>query len=289
MDGFRQLFINPGSFKKVYGFHKVNDMIHANSSHQTWEFKHPCFKRGAIEDLQYIKRKNNNSNNITKARMIPDLQNDCSVYNHLIHVEDRLTHAVRTYQMLQNEMIMLKTLLSKQHGTMIEFAQLFSDVVQDRSTFYSLSLHYSLYLFFAYPSSLLDITDGKRELILNKLHQLQIVLNTTIDYVDGGSASNSSNSSNSSSSSSSSNTISSTTTCSHSSDGNHLDTNGSRSSSINSINSNSGKYMDIKKGGDTNGFIIIIIIDISSDRTITAIQKLSFGKESHLLNPENQD
>ncbi|CEI88797.1 hypothetical protein RMCBS344292_03174 [Rhizopus microsporus] len=229
----------------MYGFHKVNDMIHANSSHQTWEFKHPCFKRGAIEDLQYIKRKNNNSNNITKARMIPDLQNDCSVYNHLIHVEDRLTHAVRTYQMLQNEMIMLKTLLSKQHGTMIEFAQLFSDVVQDR-----------------------NITDGKRELILNKLHQLQIVLNTTIDYVDGGSASNSSNSSNSSSSSSSSNTISSTTTCSHSSDGNHLDTNGSRSSSINSINSNS---------------------DISSDRTITAIQKLSFGKESHLLNPENQD
>ncbi|ORE22701.1 winged helix DNA-binding domain-containing protein [Rhizopus microsporus] len=124
----------------MYGFHKVNDMIHANSSHQTWEFKHPYFKRGAIEDLQYIKRKNNNQNNITKARMIPDLhRDDRSVYNHLIHVEDRLTHAVRTYQMLQNEMIMLKTLLSKQHGTMIEFAQLFSDVVQDRSAFYSLS------------------------------------------------------------------------------------------------------------------------------------------------------
>ncbi|CEG74793.1 Putative Dihydroxyacetone kinase (Fragment) [Rhizopus microsporus] len=220
----------------MYGFHKVNDMIHANSSHQTWEFKHPYFKRGAIEDLQYIKRKNNNPNNITKARMIPDLQNDCSVYNHLIHVEDRLTHAVRTYQMLQNEMIMLKTLLSKQHGTMIEFAQLFSDVVQDR-----------------------NITDGKRELILNKLHQLQIVLNTTIDYVDGGSASNSSNSSNSSSSSSSSNTISSTTTCSHSSDGNHLDTNGSRSSSINSINSNSGKYMDIKKGGILMGLLLLLL------------------------------
>ena len=45
--------------------------------------------------------------------------------------------------------------------------------------------------------------------------------------------------------------------------------------------------MDIKKGGDTNEFIIII--DISSDRTITTIQKLSFGKESHLLNPANQD
>ncbi|PHZ14484.1 winged helix DNA-binding domain-containing protein [Rhizopus microsporus ATCC 52813] len=134
----------------MYGFHKVNDMIHANSSHQTWEFKHPHFKRGAIEDLQYIKRKNNNQNNITKARMIPDLQkDDCSVYSHLIHVEDRLTHAVRTYQMLQDEVIMLKTLLSKQHGTMIEFTQLFSDVVQDRSAFYSLSFAlFFLYLFF---------------------------------------------------------------------------------------------------------------------------------------------
>jgi hypothetical protein len=43
----------------VYGFHKVNDLIHSNltNENQTWEFKHPNFKRGAVGDLQNIKRK----------------------------------------------------------------------------------------------------------------------------------------------------------------------------------------------------------------------------------------
>lgn len=43
----------------MYGFHKVNDLIHSNltNENQTWEFKHPNFRRGAVGDLQYIKRK----------------------------------------------------------------------------------------------------------------------------------------------------------------------------------------------------------------------------------------
>lgn len=43
----------------VYGFHKVNDMIHSNltSECQKWEFRHQNFRRGAIEELQNIKRK----------------------------------------------------------------------------------------------------------------------------------------------------------------------------------------------------------------------------------------
>lgn len=43
----------------VYGFHKVNDLIHSNltNENQTWEFKHPNFRRGAVGDLQHIKRK----------------------------------------------------------------------------------------------------------------------------------------------------------------------------------------------------------------------------------------
>lgn len=43
----------------MYGFHKVNDLIHSNltNENQTWEFKHPNFKRGAVGDLQNIKRK----------------------------------------------------------------------------------------------------------------------------------------------------------------------------------------------------------------------------------------
>ncbi|KAI7864536.1 HSF-type DNA-binding-domain-containing protein, partial [Spinellus fusiger] len=43
----------------MYGFHKVNDMIHSNLTNetQTWEFRHPHFRRGAVDDLQNIKRK----------------------------------------------------------------------------------------------------------------------------------------------------------------------------------------------------------------------------------------
>ncbi|SAM03359.1 hypothetical protein [Absidia glauca] len=43
----------------MYGFHKVNDMIHSNltSECQKWEFRHQNFRRGAIEELQNIKRK----------------------------------------------------------------------------------------------------------------------------------------------------------------------------------------------------------------------------------------
>ncbi|SAM00203.1 hypothetical protein [Absidia glauca] len=43
----------------MYGFHKVNDMIHSNltSESQKWEFKHQNFRRGAIDELQNIKRK----------------------------------------------------------------------------------------------------------------------------------------------------------------------------------------------------------------------------------------
>ncbi|CAB4483347.1 unnamed protein product [Rhizophagus irregularis] len=43
----------------MYGFHKVNDMFHANptSESQAWEFKHPDFRRGQLLALQNIKRK----------------------------------------------------------------------------------------------------------------------------------------------------------------------------------------------------------------------------------------
>ncbi|ODQ55704.1 hypothetical protein SAICODRAFT_87826 [Saitoella complicata NRRL Y-17804] len=43
----------------MYGFHKVNDMFHQNSSTEStvWEFKHPNFKRGGVDALQGIKRK----------------------------------------------------------------------------------------------------------------------------------------------------------------------------------------------------------------------------------------
>ncbi|ORX42935.1 hypothetical protein DM01DRAFT_1411735 [Hesseltinella vesiculosa] len=43
----------------MYGFHKVNDIIHSNltSENQKWEFRHEHFRRGATSALQNIKRK----------------------------------------------------------------------------------------------------------------------------------------------------------------------------------------------------------------------------------------
>ncbi|CAO3595965.1 unnamed protein product [Absidia cylindrospora] len=43
----------------MYGFSKINEMIHANltSDNQTWDFKHPHFKRGDFQSLILVKRK----------------------------------------------------------------------------------------------------------------------------------------------------------------------------------------------------------------------------------------
>ncbi|RIB13912.1 HSF-type DNA-binding-domain-containing protein, partial [Gigaspora rosea] len=50
----------------MYGFHKVNDMFHANptSESQAWEFKHPEFRRGQLAALQNIKRKSSKHQSI---------------------------------------------------------------------------------------------------------------------------------------------------------------------------------------------------------------------------------
>ncbi|KAI8333407.1 HSF-type DNA-binding-domain-containing protein [Chlamydoabsidia padenii] len=43
----------------MYGFSKINEMIHSNISfdNQTWDFKHPHFKRGDFQSLILVKRK----------------------------------------------------------------------------------------------------------------------------------------------------------------------------------------------------------------------------------------
>ncbi|KAI8331760.1 HSF-type DNA-binding-domain-containing protein [Chlamydoabsidia padenii] len=43
----------------MYGFSKINEMIHSNLSvdNQTWDFKHPHFKRGDFQSLTLVKRK----------------------------------------------------------------------------------------------------------------------------------------------------------------------------------------------------------------------------------------
>ncbi|ORZ25434.1 HSF-type DNA-binding-domain-containing protein [Absidia repens] len=57
----------------MYGFHKVNDMIHSNltSECQKWEFRHQNFRRGAVEELQNIKRKSAKSHHQYLAAAMP--------------------------------------------------------------------------------------------------------------------------------------------------------------------------------------------------------------------------
>jgi hypothetical protein len=99
----------------VYGFHKVNDMIHSNlnSDNQIWEFKHPHFKRGEIDDLQNIKRKSTKPNYNTSSRVQSDNDEE-PMHKHILHIEDRLHHVSRSCELLQNETNSLRGLLTKQ-------------------------------------------------------------------------------------------------------------------------------------------------------------------------------
>jgi hypothetical protein len=109
----------------VYGFHKVNDMIHSNltSDNQTWEFKHPHFKRGETEELQNIRRKSTKpsfsslpSRIPTSARIPSDNDEDIygPIYKHILHIEDRLLHISKSYDLLKNETNTLRSLLTRQ-------------------------------------------------------------------------------------------------------------------------------------------------------------------------------
>lgn len=115
----------------VYGFHKVNDMIHSNltSDNQTWEFKHPYFKRGEIDDLQYIKRKsarpstNNNDTNATPmktSRSTPiSYENMNPMDKHISHIEGQLHHVSKSCELLRNESDFLRGVLSQQQKVII--------------------------------------------------------------------------------------------------------------------------------------------------------------------------
>ncbi|KAI9275971.1 HSF-type DNA-binding-domain-containing protein [Sporodiniella umbellata] len=139
----------------MYGFHKVNDMIHTNPDNQTWEFKHPDFKKGAIDNLQHIKRKINTRNNYKSPTFI--LQPEDPFYKSMLFMEDRLSQVSRSYDNLKSEMDSLKALISMQQSTMIDFTRLFADVLQNK-----------------YPNV------DQKELILSKVSQLQEMVSESI-------------------------------------------------------------------------------------------------------------
>lgn len=128
----------------MYGFNKINDMTQT----QTWEFKHPKFKRGAEDELDHIKRKINNRNHSDT----PEEETYGPFYHHVLHVEERLACISEAYDVLRKETHSLKSLILRQQETIQKFTGLFTSVIYDK-----------------------NLSDDKRELILVQLNQFQTV------------------------------------------------------------------------------------------------------------------
>ncbi|KAG1137475.1 hypothetical protein G6F38_011287 [Rhizopus arrhizus] len=125
----------------MYGFHKVNDLIHSNltNENQTWEFKHPNFRRGAVGDLQHIKRKSaktqlqqlqqqrqqelqelskTKDDFLARSSSPPHLQSIPPEHQELddqvSRIESHLIGVSKTCDLLHNEITHLRMIVSKQ-------------------------------------------------------------------------------------------------------------------------------------------------------------------------------
>ncbi|KAI8889524.1 hypothetical protein K501DRAFT_207950 [Backusella circina FSU 941] len=147
----------------MYGFHKVNDMIHLNltSDTQTWEFKHPHFKRGEVDDLQNIKRKSTKQQ-LAPTGMVPQLpldnQNEDynSVQKHILHLEERLHSVSRSYDALRNETTALKTVQLRQQELINDLTILLTNIIEENMSN--------------------DLSDSEKNTILSKLSNVQSLL-----------------------------------------------------------------------------------------------------------------
>lgn len=97
-------------------------MIHSNltNENQNWEFRHPYFRRGAIEDLKNIKRKSAKSRHHPQLNASASFPNDTDdslygpIYKHILHIEERLRNVSRAYEVLYNETTNLKSVVAGQ-------------------------------------------------------------------------------------------------------------------------------------------------------------------------------
>ncbi|KAI8889762.1 hypothetical protein K501DRAFT_237959, partial [Backusella circina FSU 941] len=141
----------------MYGFHKVNDLIHSNLTNesQTWEFKHPNFRKGAVGDLQHIKRKNAKTQQqlLFQQQKLKDQQQqqqqqqlqeeefpltplqdvlsdddkqNTTLIDHIIKIEDQLVGVSKTCELLFNEVVNLRMIVSKQHDAMQDLVDIVS-------------------------------------------------------------------------------------------------------------------------------------------------------------------
>ncbi|KAI9322361.1 HSF-type DNA-binding-domain-containing protein [Dichotomocladium elegans] len=104
----------------MYGFNKVNDMIHSNlkNENQTWEFRHPHFRKGAIDDLRNIKRKSVRSLRATAplpsaSPVDSDARTDMYFREYSL-LEERIKHISGGYNAMAEEFTSLRLVVSKQ-------------------------------------------------------------------------------------------------------------------------------------------------------------------------------
>ncbi|KAG1321438.1 hypothetical protein G6F62_010820 [Rhizopus arrhizus] len=125
----------------MYGFHKVNDLIHSNltNENQTWEFKHPNFKRGAVGDLQNIKRKSAKTQlqQLQQQRQ-KELQQQETFRQEemnkealtegdpMSRIESLLLKVSKSCELLYNEIVHLRKVVSKQQMAMQDLVDVVS-------------------------------------------------------------------------------------------------------------------------------------------------------------------
>ncbi|KAJ8660990.1 hypothetical protein O0I10_003212 [Lichtheimia ornata] len=124
----------------MYGFNKVNDMIHSNlkNENQTWEFRHPHFRQGCIDDLRNIKRKSVRSLRAT-APLPPssamDQDNKADMYHREYNmIEDRLNYITRGHNAMQEEFSSLRFVVARQQEIIEELVSLLENVNRPLST-----------------------------------------------------------------------------------------------------------------------------------------------------------
>ena len=113
-------FLTKYNIKKVYGFNKVNDMIHSNlrNENQMWEFRHPHFRRGEVEDLRNIKRKSVRSLRATAPLSVNDgndIQRSELLHQNYANLVDRMTRMDTSFESLLDEVSGLRDTVLKQH------------------------------------------------------------------------------------------------------------------------------------------------------------------------------
>jgi hypothetical protein len=145
-------------FNLVYGFHKVNDMIHHSNitnESQAWEFRHPSFRRGGILELQNIKRKSakgagyhkNAGNSVVSTiaashrlanaaeNLTTDIQDDQqdALHKHIFAMENQIRKLAHSYDKLLADTTVLKKDLARQNHVSFFYIQFLHICIQEES------------------------------------------------------------------------------------------------------------------------------------------------------------